>query len=56
MAYEAMGVAERPEKLHGIEGLRPCMIGRKREFADLKEASHQWLSGHGQMVSAIGEG
>jgi class 3 adenylate cyclase/predicted ATPase len=53
--YEAMGVAERPEKLRGIEGLRARMIGREREFAELKEAADQWFLGHGQMVSVIGE-
>jgi len=54
-AYEVTGVAERPEKLRGIEGLRARMIGREREFAELKEAADQWLSGQGQMVSVIGE-
>ncbi len=53
--YEAVGVSERPEKLRGIEGLRARMIGREREFHDLKEAADQWLSGRGQMVSVIGE-
>jgi class 3 adenylate cyclase len=55
LAYEAVGVAERPEKLRGIEGLRARMIGRERELGELKEAADRWLSGRGQMVSVIGE-
>jgi len=53
--YEALRVAERPEKLRGIEGLRARMIGREREFGDLREAADRWLGGQGQMVSIIGE-
>ena len=55
VAYEALHVKEHPEKLRGIEGLRARMIGREREFADLKEAADKLLSGEGQMVSIIGE-
>ncbi len=54
-AYEALHVTSRPEKLRGIEGLRARMIGREREFAELKEAADGWLAGQGQMVSVIGE-
>ncbi|MBC8235369.1 AAA family ATPase, partial [bacterium] len=55
VAYEALHVKEHPEKLRGIEGLRARMIGREREFADLKEAADKLLAGEGQMVSIIGE-
>ncbi len=55
VAYEALRVKERPEKLRGIEGLRARMIGREKEFADLKEATDGLLAGEGQMVSIIGE-
>ena len=55
VAYEALHVKEHPEKLRGIEGLRARMIGREREFADLKEAADKLLAGEGQMVSVIGE-
>jgi class 3 adenylate cyclase len=48
-------VKPHPEKLRGIEGLRARMIGREREFAELKEATDSWLQGQGQIVSIIGE-
>jgi len=54
-AYEVLHVKEHPEKLRGIEGLRARMIGREREFAELREASDKLLAGEGQMVSIIGE-
>jgi len=55
VAYEALRVKEHPEKLRGIEGLRARMIGREKEFADLKEATDELLAGEGQIVSVIGE-
>jgi adenylate cyclase len=54
-AYDVQQVKPHPEKLRGIEGLRARMIGREREFADLKEAADAWLGGQGQIVSIIGE-
>lgn len=53
--YEVLKESPRPEKLRGIEGLRAEMIGREREFADLKECIDELLTGRGQMVSIIGE-
>ena len=44
-----------PEKVRGIEGLRAQMIGREREFDDLKDATDDWQSGQGQIISIIGE-
>ncbi|MBI1928437.1 AAA family ATPase, partial [Candidatus Poribacteria bacterium] len=55
VAYEVLGVKVHPEKVRGIEGLRARMIGREREFAELKEAADGWLAGSGQVVSIIGE-
>ncbi len=54
-AYEVLRLSDRPEKLRGIEGLRSRMIGREREFSDLKAAVDRWHSGQGQIVSVIGE-
>jgi len=54
-AYSVQQMKLHPEKLRGIEGLRARMIGREHEFADVKEAIDEWLSGHGQIVSVIGE-
>ena len=54
-AYSVLHVKAHPEKLRGIEGLRAKMIGREHEFTDIKESVDQWLSGHGQIVSVIGE-
>jgi hypothetical protein len=54
-AYPVLRIREHPEKLRGIEGLRTGMIGRKREFADLKEAADNLISGKGSIVSTIGE-
>jgi class 3 adenylate cyclase/tetratricopeptide (TPR) repeat protein len=53
--YEVLNIKERPEKLRGIEGLRANMIGRDREFADLKEAADNLIDGKGSIVSVIGE-
>ncbi len=54
-AYEVIKPLPRPEKIRGIEGLRAEMIGREREFADLKDSVNELLSGRGQIVSIIGE-
>lgn len=54
-AYIVQQMKLHPEKLRGIEGLRARMIGREQEFAELKEAADDWLSGHGRILSVIGE-
>jgi len=54
-AYSVQHVKAHPEKLRGIKGLRARMIGREHEFTEIKESVDQWLSGHGQIVSVIGE-
>jgi len=54
-AYAVQQAKTHPEKLRGIEGLHALMIGREHEFAELKEATDQWLAGKGQIVSIIGE-
>jgi predicted ATPase/class 3 adenylate cyclase len=53
--YEVLKESPRPEKLRGIEGLRAEMIGREREFADLKECMDELLAGRGQIISIMGE-
>jgi len=55
IAYEVLNPKVHPEKVRGIEGLRARMIGREREFSDLKDAVDLWLKGQGQVVSIIGE-
>jgi len=55
IAYPVLRVREHPEKLRGIEGLRARMIGREREFADLKEAADNLISGRGSIVTITGE-
>jgi class 3 adenylate cyclase/tetratricopeptide (TPR) repeat protein len=54
-AYSVQQAKSRPEKLRGIEGLRARMIGREHEFVMVKDAVDEWISGHGQVVSIIGE-
>jgi len=54
-AYEVLQVLPQPEKLRGIEGIRAEMIGREKEFTDLKDCADQLLSGRGQIVSLVGE-
>lgn len=54
-AYEVLEVLPEPEKIRGIEGLRAEMIGREKEFADLKECADELLAGRGQIISIIGE-
>jgi len=54
-AYEVKQVKLHPEKLRGIEGLRARMIGREKEFSELKDAVDLWLSGQGQIASIVGE-
>jgi class 3 adenylate cyclase/tetratricopeptide (TPR) repeat protein/regulation of enolase protein 1 (concanavalin A-like superfamily) len=54
-AYEVVKQSPRPGKIRGIEGLRVEMIGREKEFADLKDCVDELLTGRGQIVSVIGE-
>jgi len=54
-AYEVIKTLPRPEKIRGIEGLRAEMIGREREFSDLKDSVNELLSGRGQMATIMGE-
>ena len=54
-AYSVLKVKEHPDKLRGIEGLRASMIGREREFSDLKDSADSLISGAGSIVSIIGE-
>ncbi|TDI41940.1 MAG: adenylate/guanylate cyclase domain-containing protein [Acidobacteria bacterium] len=53
--FRVLGVSERPEKLRGIEGLGVAMVGRDREFADIKKVARRIQAGEGQVVSVIGE-
>jgi len=54
-AYEIVKQLPRPDKIRGIEGLRADMIGREKEFVDLKESVDKLLSGRGQIASIVGE-
>lgn len=54
-AYEVVKQLPRPDKIRGIEGLRSDMIGRDREFSQLKECVDDLLQGRGQIISVIGE-
>jgi class 3 adenylate cyclase/tetratricopeptide (TPR) repeat protein len=54
-AYEVLKQLPRPDKIRGIEGLRADMIGREREFSQLKECVDDLLQGRGQIISVIGE-
>ncbi|MBI1925747.1 AAA family ATPase [Candidatus Poribacteria bacterium] len=54
-AYQVLEPLPRPEKVRGIEGLRAEMIGREKEFAELKACVDNLLAGKGQIVSIVGE-
>jgi len=54
-AYSVLHVKLHPEKLRGIEGLRARMIGREREFTDLKDAADNLMDGKGSIATIIGE-
>jgi len=54
-AYEVIKPLPKPEKIRGIEGIRSEMIGRDKEFSELKECVDELLDGKGQIVSIIGE-
>ncbi len=54
-AYQVLKPLPRPEKVRGIEGLRAEMIGREKEFAELKDCVDNLLAGKGQIVSIVGE-
>ena len=54
-AYEVLKSLPKHEKVRGIEGLRAEMIGREKEFNDLKDSVGELLNGKGQIVSIIGE-
>ena len=54
-AHEALEALPRGEKIRGIEGLRAEMIGREKEFTELKECVDDLLQGRGQIISIIGE-
>ena len=53
--YRALKVLPKPGKVRGIEGLRAEMIGREKEFADLKGCVDELLAGRGGIVSIIGQ-
>jgi len=54
-AYSVQQVKLHPEKLRGIEGLRARMIGREREFTDIKESADSLISSRGSIATIIGE-
>ncbi len=54
-AYQVLKVLPKPEKIRGIEGLKAEMIGREKEFDNLKGCVNDLLTNRGQIVSIIGE-
>jgi predicted ATPase/class 3 adenylate cyclase/regulation of enolase protein 1 (concanavalin A-like superfamily) len=55
-AYSVLKVAEHPEKVRGIEGLRARLVGRDKEFAMLLDSVNRLTEERqGQIVSIIGE-
>ncbi|MAF10083.1 hypothetical protein CMK11_06485 [Candidatus Poribacteria bacterium] len=54
-AHRVEEALPRPERVRGIEGLRAELIGRDREFSDLKETLAKAIRGDGQIVTVIGE-
>ena len=55
-AYSVLKVAERPQKVRGIEGLQARLVGRDKEFATLLDCANRLIEeGQGQIVSIIGE-
>ena len=54
-AYTVEGILPHPEKVRGIEGLRAELIGREKEFAEIKDALAETQKGRGQIVTLIGE-
>ena len=55
MAYLVLYAGEHQEKFSGIHDLKAKMIGREREFADLKRVADNLISGQGNITSIIGE-
>ena len=54
-AHRVEEALPRPERVRGIEGLRAELIGRDREFSDLKETLTKAAHGDGQIATVIGE-
>ena len=54
-AYQVLGAKAQPGPRRGIEGVSAPLIGRDREFTQLKEALEQVRQGRGQIVCLIGE-
>ena len=54
-AYRVLGAKAQPGPRRGLEGMSAPLIGRDREFTQLKEALAQVRQGRGQIVCLIGE-
>ena len=54
-AYRVLGVKAQPGRLRGFEGVSAPLIGRDREFTQLKNALERLRQGRGQIVCIIGE-
>lgn len=53
--YRVLGTKAQPGRLRGIHGVSAPLIGREREFTQLKEALERVRQGSGQVVCLIGE-
>lgn len=54
-AYRVIGPKAEPGRVRGIEGVSAPLIGRDREFAQLRAAMNNVRAGRGQIVGLIGE-
>lgn len=55
-AYSVLRIAEHPEKVRGLEGLKARLVGRDKEFATLVDCINRLIDERqGQIVSIIGE-
>ena len=53
--YQVIKPKEQPSKVHRIQGLRAELVGRKIEFAKLKEAAERLWNGKGSIFSICGD-
>jgi len=52
--FKVLSVKEQPVKVHGLDGLKAELIGRKVEMKQLKDAVHSLKAGKGSAISICG--